>query len=369
MVEFDAYGPEKILQVYNPKVGMRGVLVIDNSALGPGKGGIRMTPTVSLDEVVRLARAMTWKTAMADLPFGGAKSGIIADPKNMSLEKKKEIIEAFSKALKIVSPDLYVAAPDINTSEREMEWYSKANGSKKSCTGKPKKMGGIPHELGSTGFGVFHAAKIASEYAKIDLEKATVAVEGFGNVGFYTAKFLSEAGAKLVAVSDSRGVIYNKTGLNFKKLDQVKKKTGTVTNYKPGNVKPSRDILKIKADISITAAVPDLIKGGDVDDINYKMIVEGSNIPTTYDVEELLYKKGILVVPDFVANAGGVISSYVEYIGGDEKKMFKLVEEKVVNNTRKVLEDALNKVCKPRDSALLIAKDRVLKKCDICKVV
>jgi len=369
MVEYDAFGPEKIVQVYNPKVGMRGVLVIDNSALGPGKGGIRMTPTVSLDEVVRLARAMTWKTAMADLPFGGAKSGIIADPKNMSLEKKKEIIEAFSKALKIVSPDLYVAAPDINTSEREMEWYSKANGSKKSCTGKPKKMGGIPHELGSTGFGVFHAAKIASEYAKIDLEKATVAVEGFGNVGFYTAKFLSEAGAKLVAVSDSRGVIYNKTGLNFKKLDQVKKKTGTVTNYKPGNVKPSRDILKIKADILITAAVPDLIKGGDVDDINYKMIVEGSNIPTTYDVEELLYKKGILVVPDFVANAGGVISSYVEYIGGDEKKMFKLVEEKVVNNTRKVLEDALNKVCKPRDSALLIAKDRVLKKCDICKVV
>ena len=369
MVEYDAFGPEKIVQVYNPKVGMRGVLVIDNSALGPGKGGIRMTPTVSLDEVVRLARAMTWKTAMADLPFGGAKSGIIADPKNMSLEKKKEIIEAFSKALKIVSPDLYVAAPDINTSEREMEWYSKANGSKKSCTGKPKKMGGIPHELGSTGFGVFHAAKIASEYAKIDLEKATVAVEGFGNVGFYTAKFLSEAGAKLVAVSDSRGVIYNKTGLNFKKLDQVKKKTGTVTNYKPGNVKPSRDILKIKADILITAAVPDLIKGGDVDDINYKMIVEGSNIPTTYDVEELLYKKGILVVPDFVANAGGVISSYVEYIGGDEKKMFKLVEEKVVNNTRKVLEDALNKVCKPRDSALFIAKDRVLKKCDICKVV
>src|SRR3989344_2447667 len=200
MVEFDAYGPEKILQVYNPKVGMRGFVVLDNLSLGPAKGGIRMTQTVSVDEVAKLARTMTWKSAMANLPFRGGKSGIIADPRQFSLEKKKEIVEAFSRALKVVSPNYYIAAPDINTGEQEMEWFAKANGSKKACTGKPKKMGGIPHELGSTGFGVFHAAKIASEYAKIDLEKATVAVEGFGNVGFYTAKFLSEAGAKLVAV-------------------------------------------------------------------------------------------------------------------------------------------------------------------------
>src|SRR3989344_5327582 len=345
LVNYDEFGPEKVIQVYNPKVGMKGFVVIDSLALGPGKGGIRMTPTVSIDEVSRLARVMTWKTSMADLPFGGAKSGIIADPKAISLEKKKEIIEAFAKALKIVSPDLYVAAPDINTAEREMEWYAKANGSKKSCTGKPKKMGGLPHELGSTGFGVFHAAKVAAEYAKLDLEKSTV------------------------AISDSRGVIYNKAGLNFNKLAQVKEKNGTVIEYKPGKVLPSRDILKIKADVLVTAAIPDLVKAGDVDDINFKLIIEGSNIPMTSDVEELLYKKGILVVPDFVANAGGVISSYVEYIGGNEKKMFKMVEEKVVNNTRIVLDDAVNKVCKPRDSALLIAKDRVLKKCDICKVV
>ena len=368
LVNYDEFGPEKVIQVYNPKVGMKGFVVIDSLALGPGKGGIRMTPTVSIDEVSRLARVMTWKTSMADLPFGGAKSGIIADPKAISLEKKKEIIEAFAKALKIVSPELYVAAPDINTAEREMEWYAKANGSKKSCTGKPKKMGGLPHELGSTGFGVFHAAKVAAEYAKLDLEKSTVAIEGFGNVGWFVAKFLSEADAKLVAISDSRGVIYNKAGLNFNKLAQVKEKNGTVIEYKPGKVLPSRDILKIKADVLVTAAIPDLVKAGDVDDINFKLIIEGSNIPMTSDVEELLYKKGILVVPDFVANAGGVISSYVEYIGGNEKKMFKLVEEKVVNNTRIVLDDAVNKVCKLRDCALEIAKKRVLEKCDVCKV-
>lgn len=369
MVKYDEFGPEKIIDVYNPKVGMRGFVVIDSLALGPGKGGIRMTPTVSVDEVARLARTMTWKTAMADLPFGGAKSGIIADPKSMNLGEKKEIIEAFAKALRIVSPELYVAAPDISTAEREMEWYAKANGNKKSCTGKPKKMGGLPHELGSTGFGVFHATKVASEYAKLDLEKSTVAIEGFGNVGWFVAKFLSEAGAKLVAISDSRGVIYNKAGLNFNKLDQVKEKNGTVIDYKPGRILPSRDILKLKADVLVTAAIPDLIKAGDVDDINFKLIVEGSNIPMIPEVEELLHKKGVLVIPDFVANAGGVISSYVEYIGGDEKKMFKLVEEKIVNNTRVVLDDAVNKVCKARDCALEIAKKRVLEKCDVCKVV
>lgn len=368
MVNYDEFGPEKIINVYNAKVGMQGVVVLDNLSLGPAKGGIRMTPTVSVDEVARLARAMTWKTAMADLPFGGGKSGIIADPKNMNLEKKKEIIEAFSKALKIVSPDLYVAAPDINTSEKEMEWFAKANGSKKSCTGKPKSMGGIPHELGSTGFGVFQATKVASEHAKIDLEKATIAIEGFGNVGWFTAKYLANFGAKLVAVSDSKGVIYNKGGLSFKKLAEIKKKTGSITNYKPGKVFPSREIIKTKADILITAAVPDLIKPGDVDGVNFKLIVEGSNIPMTYQTEEFLYKKGTLVIPDFVANAGGVISSYIEYIGGNEKKMFKMVEEKIVNNTHDILSKCTDRVCKPRDIALNIARERVLKKCDICKV-
>src|SRR3989338_9821130 len=368
MIDFDEVGPEKILEVYHPKSGMRGFVVIDSLALGPGKGGIRMTPSVSIEEVSRLARAMTWKCSLAGLPFGGAKSGIIADDKTISKKEKKELIEEFSKALRIVCPSQYIAAPDMNIAEQEMEWFAKANGNKKSCTGKPKKMGGLPHELGSTGFGIYHAALVALKYKKMNVKDITVAIEGFGNVGWFAAKFLSEAGAKLVAVSDYRGVIHNKAGLNFNKLAQVKEKNGTIIEYKPGKVLPSRDILKIKADVLVTAAIPDLVKAGDVDDINFKLIIEGSNIPMTSDVEELLYKKGILVVPDFVANAGGVISSYVEYIGGNEKKMFKLVEEKVVNNTRIVLDDAVNKVCKLRDCALEIAKKRVLEKCDVCKV-
>ena len=289
---FDEFGPEKIIEVYNPKVGMRGILVIDSLALGPGKGGIRMTPTVSKEEVFRLARTMTWKNSLAGLPFGGAKSGIIADSREFNLKKKKEIIEAFAEALKVVSPSQYVAAPDINTGEKEMEWYYKKNGSRKSVTGKPKKFGGLPHELGSTGFGVYHATLVASKFAGLDISKSSVAIEGFGNVGWFVAKYLSNV-TKIVAISDSKGVIYNKNGLNFKKLAEVKKKQGTVTAYKDGEVAPDNEILDVKADILVTAAVPDLIKEGDVNRLKFKMIIEGSNIAMTTEVETLVYKNGI----------------------------------------------------------------------------
>jgi glutamate dehydrogenase/leucine dehydrogenase len=365
---YDEFGPEKIIEVYNPKVGMKGFVVIDNTALGPGKGGIRMTPSVDKEEVFRLARTMTWKNALADLPFGGAKSGIIANPKEFSKEKKKELIEAFSEALKIVCPDMYVAAPDINTSELEMEWFAKANGSKKSCTGKPKSMGGLPHELGSTGFGVSHAVKVAVEHQGKKLKGMTFAVEGFGNVGSFVCKFLSELGARLVAVSDSKGCLYIKDGIDYKKLMKAKEEKGSVVEYGSGKILPSNDILKVKADVLVPAAVPDLIKIGDVDSIDFKIIVEGSNITMQPDVEQALHRKGILVVPDFVANAGGVISSYVEYIGGDEKKMFKLVEEKITKNTKLVLENAKKGKLYPREAAMKIAQERVRKKCKICRV-
>jgi len=359
MVEHDEFGPEKILRVYNAKSGMRGFVVIDNTKLGPGKGGIRMTPTVSEEEVSRLARAMTWKCALADLPFGGAKSGIVANSKEISPEKKEEIVKDFSKALKIVCPDLYVAAPDMNMAEKEMEWFAKANGSMKACTGKPKDMGGIPHELGSTGFGVYHAAKVAADFIDIDLKKSTFAVEGFGNVGSFVAKFLVQDGAKLVAVSDSKGCLYNKEGIDFEELVKVKKETGSVINYKPGE--QIDNILNVKADILITAAIPDLIKEEDVDKLNFRLIVEGSNIPMTTETEELCHKKGILVVPDFVANAGGVISSYIEYIGGSVDEMFKMVEEKIKENTRIVLDISKKEKVNPRKAALKLAKTRVRK--------
>ena len=367
-IEFDEFGPSKIIEVYNPKIGMRGFVVIDSTALGPGKGGIRMTPNVTPFEVFKLARAMTWKNALADLPFGGAKSGIIADDKKISEQKKKEIVEAFAEEMKIVAPKFYVAAPDMNMGEKEMGWFVEKIGNKKAATGKSKKLGGLPHELGSTGFGVYHAVLVALKHLGKDIKNITFAVEGFGNVGWFAAKYLSEKGARFVAVSDSKGVAYNKKGLDFHTVAKVKKKEKTVTKYKDCKVLPSHEIISVDADVLITAAIPDLIKISDVDSVKAKLIVEGSNIPMTIDVEKMFHKKRVLVIPDFVANAGGVISSYVEYIGGDEEKMWKMVEDKIVKNTDRVLKDATKNKIAPRVAALRIAKERVRKKCEVCKV-
>ena len=375
MVNYDSFGPETIFEVHNPKVGMRGFVVIDNTSLGPAKGGIRMTPTVTVDEVARLARAMTWKCALADLPFGGGKSGIIADDRLISPQKKKEIIEAFAKAIKPICPSQYVAAPDMNMAEQEMKIFVETNGSFKSATGKPANMCvkpgeecGIPHEYGSTGFGVYHATLVALEHLGKDITEVTIAIEGLGNVGSFAGKYLAEKGAKIIAVSDSRGLIYNKKGLDFKKLTQVKKKTHSVVNYKPGQVLHSNKIVMIDADVLITAAVPDLVTPATVGQIKAKLVVEGSNIPMTPSIEEQLHQRGVLVVPDIVANAGGVISSYAEYKGTNPAHMFRLVEKKITTNTNIVLEHAKNKNVKPRDAALEIAKDRVLRKCENCRV-
>jgi glutamate dehydrogenase/leucine dehydrogenase len=364
----DEFGPEKILYVYDPKTKMKGYLVIDNTALGPGKGGIRMTPSVSREEVARLARVMTWKCALAELPFGGAKSGIVADPKKITPEEKKAILQAFSKALKSLCPSRYIAAPDINTGEEEMRWFVEANGSWRAATGKPEKMllrgkrwHGIPHEYGSTGFGVYHSTKIAAEFLGLSIKGLKIAIEGFGNVGSFAAKYLHEGGAKLVAISDSCGCIYNRKGLDYNELVKVKIETGSVVNYGQGKVLKSAQIFKLPTDVLIPAALPDVIHKYNFNKIKAKIIVEGANIPVKPEIEEKLYKKGILVVPDFVANAGGVISSYAEYKGYYPKYMFAIVERKIKKNAKLILDKADRKGIKPRDAALEIAMERVRK--------
>jgi len=363
----DKWGPEKVLQVYDPRSGMRGILVIDNTALGPGKGGIRMTPTVDLEEVFRLARTMTWKCALTELPFGGAKSGIIADPKRLSKEEKLNLVRAFAMALKPLSPSEYIAAPDINTGEEEMAAYAMANGSLRSCTGKPEtmcislgEMCGIPHELGSTGYGVFHATKAGAEQLGLKLNEAIVAIDGFGNVGSFTAKFLSEESkAKIVAVSDSKGCIYNAEGLDYEKLKKVKEETRSVINYRPGQVLRGEELFELPVDILVPASISDVINEKNVDRIKAKMVVEAANIPATYEMEKRLHERGVLVIPDFVANAGGVISSYSEYMGENVHIMFERIEEKIVRNVKIALEKAAKEESLPRDAALKVAQERV----------
>jgi glutamate dehydrogenase (NAD(P)+) len=191
----DKFGPEYIVKVYDPKIGRERFLVIDNTVLGPGKGGIRMTPEVTIEEVFRLARTMTWKNALAELPFGGAKAGIIWRGGHNNL--KKQYIQSFARAIKLFTPRKYIAGPDINTGEKEMQWFVEATGNWRSATGKPanlcmKVFGkpgekcGIPHEFGSTGFGVAQVTAISCETAGIPLKNALVAIHGFGNVGSFT---------------------------------------------------------------------------------------------------------------------------------------------------------------------------------------
>jgi len=357
----DEWGPEKVLEVYDPKTKMHGFCVIDNTALGPGKGGIRMTPSFSKEEDFKLARIMTWKCALAELPFGGGKSGIIADAKKITKEQKKAIVEAFARALKPVCPSMYVAAPDMYTGEEEMKWFAEVNGSMQACTGKPKELGGLPHELGSTGFGVYHSALVAIDHQGLDVENVSVAIEGFGNVGSFAFKFLSKKGARIVATSDSKGCIYNKDGIDFDKLSKIKSDTGSVINYKPGKVMKNEEIFELPVDVLILAAIPDVITERNVNKVKAKIIVEGSNIAIPHDIEKILYKKGMIVIPDFVANAGGLISSYVEYIGGTEEKMFKMVEEKIRKNTKVVLEKSDKEKLDHRSAAMKIAQERVRK--------
>ncbi len=363
----DQFGPEHVVKVYDPKTGMRGFLVIDNTTLGPGKGGIRMTEQVSEEEVARLARTMTFKNALADIPFGGAKGGIVWPGGSDDL--KKQYVQSYARAIKPYTPRKYIAGPDVNTGEREMQWFVEATGIWKSATGKPANLCmkifgkpgercGIPHEFGSTGFGVAKATLIAAELKGLDIKKATVAIEGFGNVGSFAFKYLREMGARIVAVADQEGTAYNKDGLQENVLLKLKDQKKPVKDY-PNAKKLSHDaIFGLPVDILIPASVTDVINEKNKQEIRAKIIVEGANIPMQESVEEWLWNKGILIVPDFVANAGGVISSYAEYRGYNPKRMFELVERKIKKTTRAVLKTALKTNRNPRRIAMEIAMKR-----------
>ena len=362
---YDEWGPEDVVQVSRPEINLVGFLVIDNMTLGPGKGGIRMTPNVTEEEVRRLARAMTWKNALAGIPFGGAKAGIRFT--GTSVGEKKRAIQEFARAIKIFTPGKYIAGPDVNTGEQEMQWFVEATGNWRSATGKPAKLCmlvfgkggtrqsrsarsgvarqycGIPHEFGSTGFGVAHATKVAAELLKLNMKGARVSIHGFGNVGTFTAQHLHNMGTKIVAVADKDGAVYAKDGLDLKKLLKLSSLKKPVAEYGKQNVIRPENFWGVPVDILIPASVTDVINEKNKDRIKAKLIVEGANIPMQEEVEKELWEKGICIVPDFVANAGGVISSYAEYRGYNPRRMFDTVQRKIVASTTLVLKESLKK--------------------------
>jgi len=364
----DSFGPQYIVKVSDPSIGMKGFLVIDNTVLGPGKGGIRMTADVSEEEVRRLARAMTWKNSLAGIPFGGAKAGMIWE--GATLEKKKQFVQSFARLLKPFTPRLYIAGPDVGSGEREMQWFVEATGKFRSATGKPAnlcmkvfgKLGekcGLPHEFGSTGFGVAQATRMATEALNISLKNATVAIHGFGNVGSFAYTILSKMGARIVALADSRVALISQNGFNHAQLKKIMDARGSLDTYHGARRVSPEKFWAEPVDILIPASVTDVINESNYRSIKAKIIIEAGNIPMREHIEEKLWRKGILIVPDFVANAGGVISSYAEYRGYNPKRMFDLVERKITKSTRLVLERSIKTKKSPREVAMSIAKERI----------
>ncbi|MCL7413213.1 MAG: Glu/Leu/Phe/Val dehydrogenase [ANME-2 cluster archaeon] len=350
----DELGPELVVHISDVKTGLKAILVIDNTAAGPAMGGIRMSSEVTTVEVARLARSMTMKNAMARLPHGGGKSGIIADP---ALPNREALIRAFAGKIRHIIE--YIPGPDMGTSETDMAYIRDEIG---RAVGLPRVVGGIPlDEIGSTGFGVAISAEVAAEFADLDLKGARLTVEGFGAVGKHAARFLTEKGVVLIAASDSKGTIYDPGGLDVRELINVKNATGSVLNYRDGEKLHSTDLFNISTDILVPAALPDVITESNADVLDAKLIIEGANIPATLDAEDQLYERGVLCIPDFVANAGGVITASVEYHGGTEKQAFEKVEATVKNNTREMLELSRKEGVTPRKAAESIARHRVVK--------
>ena len=367
--EIDEWGPEKVLQVYDPDTGMKGVLVIDNTSKGPGKGGIRFAPSVTPVEVFRLARTMTWKCAVSGLPFGGAKGGIIADPNKVD---RVSWMKSFAKMIRPYCPSQYIAATDVGTTELDMAIFAHEIGDMRACTGKPSELGGIPHELGTTGYGVSVALQTAFDILKelkiIQLSKSQtrVVIQGFGNVGSFAARFLDQNGIKVVGVSDVSGFIYSKdkNGLNIPKLMKDMKGKAKLSDLKDYeyDLRDKDEIFEIDLDIFIPAAMGGVINNKTAPKLlgnGVKMVVEAANIPTTVDACEYLYKNKIWIIPDFLANAGGVIGSFVEYQGRTEKEAFDLIEYKITKNIKEVLTEAIMKEENPRKIATELSKQIV----------
>jgi glutamate dehydrogenase (NAD(P)+) len=352
----DDLGPFKVIQVHEPSVGLHAVLVVDNVAAGPSIGGLRMAPDVSIAECARLARAMTFKNAAAGLPHGGGKSVMMGDP-HMSIEAKEPLVRAFASALR--NEESYIFGPDMGTNEQCMAWVKDEIG---RAVGLPRAVGGIPlDEIGATALGLKAAAKVAEDYCEITLAGARVVIQGFGSVGQHAARFLAAEGSALVGVADSSGSVANPDGLDVARLIELKKAGGKVIDYDPGRAGAPDAVIDIPCEIWIPAARPDVITKANVGRLSTSLILQGANIPITPEAEQTLHDTGVVSVPDFIANAGGVICGALEYAGATESATLVAIEEKVGANTREVLERSQSEKTLPREAAVAMATERVRK--------
>ena len=344
-----------------------------NMARGPCKGGIRYHPQVTLDEVRALSAWMTWKCSVMNLPYGGAKGGVICNPKQMSRGELERLTRRFASEISpIIGPEIDVPAPDVYTDSQTMAWIMDTYSMQKGysvpgvVTGKPIAIGGSEGRGEATGRGCMYVIREATKRQGMKLKGATVAVQGFGNAGSVVAHLLEEEqGAKIVAVSDSKGGIYNKDGLSMKKVMEHKNKTGEVSGF-PGAQKISNeDLLKLDVDILVPAALENQITNKNASQIKAKLVAEAANGPTTPEADEILFKNKVTVLPDILANAGGVTVSYFEWVQDlqaffwDEAEISNQLERAMVRATEQVFAYSARHHISLRQAAYAIAIGRV----------
>ncbi|WP_327237458.1 Glu/Leu/Phe/Val dehydrogenase [Streptomyces sp. NBC_01317] len=361
----DDWGPEKIVVVSHRRTGMKGVLVIDNTARGMGKGGTRMSPTVTVSDVARLARVMTWKWAGVDLFYGGAKAGIVADPASRD---KEAILRAFARALSNEVPREYVMGLDMGLTESDAAIIQDELGDRGAAVGTPEHLGGVAYdELGVTGYGVAEAADAATRYLGLPLAGSRVAIQGFGAVGSAAARRFAELGATVVAVSTAHGALHDPTGLAVADLLAARDEHGDhfVARHHHGTPLPSGSELTVDCDILVPAALEDVIRRTTAERVKARLVVEGANLPTSPEARSLLAERGITVVPDFIANAGGIIAAAfamdARYSGfrPDTATIFETISTRLRANTVTVLDEARRRETTPHTAGLSLAEERV----------
>jgi glutamate dehydrogenase/leucine dehydrogenase len=326
-----------------------GCRVQHNDARGPFKGGIRYHPDVTLDEITALAMWMTWKCAVVDIPYGGAKGGVCCNPKQMSLRELEHLTRRYATMiLDLIGPYRDVPAPDVYTNEQTMAWimdtYSQFKGYSvpESVTGKPPIIGGFKQREDATSRGVVFCIREAAKRLETRMKDARVAVQGFGSVGWNATRILHEEGCKIVAVSDSKGGIHNPKGVNPHRVLEHKRKTGSVIGYEDSEQITNQELLEIDCDILVPAALENQLTRKNAPNVKAKIVAEAANGPTTPEADRILHEKGVFIIPDILANSGGVTSSYFEWVQNLTRERW--TEEKVNEKLETMMVKAFNDV-------------------------
>jgi glutamate dehydrogenase (NAD(P)+) len=343
-----------------------------NITLGPAKGGIRYHPDVSLDEVTALAAWMTWKCAVAHIPFGGGKGGIVCDPTRMSRRELEALTRRYvAEIVDAIGPEKDVPAPDVNTNDQVMAWvmdtYSMHVGHTETAvvTGKPVELGGSLGRREATGRGVMIVAREAAKHRRLDITNATVAIQGFGNVGSVSAELLTRLGAKIVAITDVRGGVHNAKGLDVPKMLEYAAKHKTIDNFPGGEPLTNEELFALDADILIPAALENQITMDNVSSIRARIVIEAANGPTTPEANNALHERGVFVVPDILANSGGVTVSYFEWVQDrygyfwEENEVNARLEKKMHDAFHDVLQTSMTYKVDMRTAAYIVAISRV----------